>query len=238
MKSITVQEMRDLEEKAFAKGIAVLELMERAGKGCAELIEEKSQTIQSKLETRDRKSRDLQSRTLDELHSSRRSVVIFCGPANNGGDGFACARYLFEKGNTVALVVPVEPKSELARAKFQEAKNKQIKIISMDEAAFFKPDIVVDALLGIGAKLPLHGKIKEACKLINSMDAFKISIDIPSGMDADSGETDPDAVKPDATICIHAPKTGMVKAGKEKTGEVKAGIKKTGELWILDIGLT
>jgi NAD(P)H-hydrate epimerase len=97
----------------------------------------------------------------------------------------------------------------------------------MDEVSFYKPDVVVDALLGIGAKLPLRGEIKEAAKLINSYNAYKVSIDVPTGMDADTGETDLDFVKPDATIALHAVKTGMEKAGKEKTGEI----------WVLDIGL-
>lgn len=197
--------MRHLEETAFASGTKVHELMERAGAGCARMIETKT-----KPETRNRK----------------RSIIIFCGPGNNGGDGFVCARHLNQK-NEVYLVVPIDPKTDVARAKMQEAKNKQIKIISMDEAAFLKPDIIVDALLGIGAKLPLRGEIKEACRLINSMQGFKVSIDVPTGMDADSGETDPDAVVPDATIVLHAPKTGMEKAGKEKTGDI----------WVLDIGL-
>jgi NAD(P)H-hydrate epimerase len=200
MKSITVSEMRALEEEKFAKGLSIYELMERVGRDCAKLIEEKKGTG---------------NRTL-----------IFCGPGNNGGDGIVAAKYLNQK-NEVYLVISIEPKTEVARAKLQEAKNKQIKIISMDEASFYKPDIVVDALLGIGARLPLRGEIKEAAKLINSFDAYKVSIDVPTGMDADTGDVDPDFVKPDVTIALHAIKTGMENAGKEKTGEI----------WVLDIGL-
>jgi NAD(P)H-hydrate epimerase len=203
MDSISVAQMRALEEEKFASGLSIFDLMERVGRDCAKLIE-------SRLETENRK----------------RPVVIFSGPGNNGGDGIVAAKYLKGK-NEVYLVVPIEPKTDVARAKFFEAKNKQIKIISMEEASFVKPDLVVDALLGIGARLPLRGEIKKACKLINSFDAFKVSIDVPTGMDADSGETDPDFVKPDATIALHAPKTGMITAGKDKTGEIL----------VLDIGL-
>ena len=206
MRAMTVSEMRSVEEKAFASGVTVLELMERAGKECAILID-------TRLKTQDSKP-------------AKKTVIIFCGPGNNGGDGFVCAKYLNLK-NQVYLVVPVEPKTGAARAKFFEAENKQVKIIPMQEASFIKPHIIVDALLGVGAKLPLRGEIKEACRLINSMNSFKVSIDIPSGMDADIGECDPDAVVPDATICIQAPKIGEVKAGKEKTGGI----------WIADIRL-
>lgn len=200
MEPISVKEMRALEEKRFAEGLSIFDLMERVGRDCAKLTEAKQGTDNR--------------------------VLIFAGPGNNGGDGIVCAKYLKEK-NEVFLVVPIEPKTEVARAKFIEAKNKQIKIISLDEASFIKPDIIVDALLGIGAKLPLRGEIKEACKLINSKDAFKIAIDVPTGMDADTGEVDPDFVKCDATIALHLPKTGEIKAGKDKTGEI----------WVLDIGL-
>jgi ADP-dependent NAD(P)H-hydrate dehydratase / NAD(P)H-hydrate epimerase len=93
-------------------------------------------------------------------------------------------------------------------------------------------EIVVDALLGVGAKLPLKGRILDACRAINSSSGFAeppkiISIDVPTGMDADTGETDKDAVAPFATICMHAP----------KIGELHAGEGKTGKLIIADIGL-
>jgi len=198
--SITVSEMRSLEEKAFARGVTVLELMERAGKECASIIETKQGTG---------------NRTL-----------IFCGPGNNGGDGFVCARYLAAK-NEVFVVMPVELKTDTSKTNCKLALDSGIKFIGMGEAVTVRADIIIDALLGIGAKGALHGSLKEACKIINSLDSFIVSIDVPTGMDAETGECNLDAVKPNATICIHAPKTGEIKAGKNKTGE----------LWIADIGL-
>ena len=87
-------------------------------------------------------------------------------------------------------------------------------------------DVIVDALLGIGAKDGLRSPIKEACDIINSSEAVKISIDVPTGMDADTGEVDKHAVLPDATLCIHAAKKGIAKEWG-----------KSGRLWIVDIGL-
>lgn len=197
---ISVSEMRRLEEEKFAKGTTVLELMERAGRECAKLIE-------SKLGTGAR-------------------IIIFCGPGNNGGDGLVCARYLRER-NDVTVVLPIDPKTEAAKANHERAKAEGVKFGSVDETRCAPAEIVVDALLGIGAKGSLRGSIKEICVMINSRKGFKVSVDVPTGMDADSGECDPDAVKPNATICIHAPKSGEEKAGKEKTGE----------LWVADIGL-
>jgi NAD(P)H-hydrate epimerase len=196
MEPISVREMRELEEKAFSGGTSVLELMERAGKECARLIE-------SRL-------------------GKGKKIIVFCGPGNNGGDGFVCARYLAE-ANDVSLVVPIEPKTEEARANHHRAEDAGIRTVKLDEAHGEKADVVVDALLGVGAMGALRGLVKGSCSMINSMKGFKVSIDVPTGMDADTGGRDPDAVRPDATICIHAPKKGVGKAA--------------GELWIADIGL-
>ena len=194
-RSISVQEMRNLENKLFASGIHVTELMEKAGEECARAIE-------SRL-------------------GSGKEIIVFCGPGNNGGDGLVAARHLSDK-NSVKIVQIVEPKTEPAKLNFERAEG--IEFVVLPEK--IDADIVVDALLGIGASGPLRGKIKDACILINQSKAFKVSIDVQTGMDADTGETDEDAVMPDATICVHLPKTGQIKA-KEKTGE----------LWVVDIGL-
>jgi NAD(P)H-hydrate epimerase len=151
-----------------------------------------------------------------------KKIIIFCGPGNNGGDGLVAARYLAEK-NDVAVIVSSDSKTEPAKKNLEKAKKAGVKFLQEPE----KCDIIVDALLGFGFKGELRGNIKEACKIINSMKAYKVSIDIPTGIDSDSGEYDADFVKVDATICLHDAKIGAIKAGKERTGE----------LWIIDIGL-
>ncbi len=192
---ITVKEMRELEEKAFAAGITVEELMERAGKECAALIESK-------------------------LGVGKR-IVVFCGPGNNGGDGLVCARYL-KKRNAVSVILVKEPATDAAKKNLERAREAGVRTGGGCE----RIDIIIDAVLGIGARGALRGEIKEASKIINNIEGFRVSIDVPTGMDADTGECDPDAVRPDATICIHAPKAGEIRAGKEKTGD----------LWVADIG--
>ncbi len=201
MQAISRKEMRELEEKVFAKGTTVLELMECAGKECVRLIEEK-------------------------LGTGKR-ILVFCGPGNNGGDGLVCARYLC-KSNKVIVVMPLEPKTDAAKRNLQLIEKEKINIITqLRDAEKLRCDIAVDALLGIGAKGTLRGPVKNVCRFINSLETYRVSIDVPTGMDAETGSCDPDAVRADATICIHAPKTGEIKAGKEKTGE----------LWVADIGL-
>jgi NAD(P)H-hydrate epimerase len=187
MEFITPEEMYKLEEKLFAKGITIPELMEHVGKECARIIEEK--------------------------RGKGNKVLLFCGPGNNGGDGLVCARYL-AKGNDVTIVMVVEPKTEAAKLNHEMGEKAGIPIIGLEELKNPVADIVVDALLGIGSSGPLRGSIKEACSLINSMDAYKISIDVPTGAGQDDG------VKPDATIALHLPKA------------------EGGEIWLLDMGLT
>ncbi len=199
-RGITIAEMREMEEKAYSAGTTERELMERAGRGCAGIIERNT--------------------------GKDNSILVFCGPGNNGGDGLVCARYLSTKSN-VAAVVLSEPKTEISRINLERAKDAGVKIIPLEDAHSFPHTVIVDALLGIGARLPLGGRVKEACDIINSSSGFTISIDAPTGMDADTGEKDVSAVKPDATICIQEPKKGIVLGGESNTGE----------LWILDIGL-
>ncbi len=188
---ISVEEMRRLEEDAFASGVRIEDLMERAGKACAEEIEKRL--------------------------GAGKKLAIFTGPGNNGGDGFVAARYLNER-NDVVVVLVKEPKTDVARMNHQRAREAGVEFGDVEDA-----DIIVDAMLGIGARGALRGEIREACRRINQMGGFKVAIDVPTGVDADSGERDDDAVRPDATICLHDCKKGCANEG--------------GELWVVNIGL-
>lgn len=203
MKAMYVAEMRALEERAFASGETVLGLMERAGTECARLIQAK--------------------------RGAGNRMLVFCGPGNNGGDGLVCARRL-AAGNEVAVVLPAGAKTDAAKANLERAKREGVRIVGLGEAADGRWDVVVDSLLGIGARGALRSPIRGACAMINGLradGAFVVSIDVPTGMDADTGECAEGAVRPDATICIHAPKRGEAGAGREASGE----------LWVADIGL-
>jgi len=192
MEAVSVAEMKDLENKKLEEGLSIFDLMDRVGKACAKIIE-------TKLGTGNR-------------------ILIFCGPGNNGGDGYATAHYLREN-NDVRIIAVKEPKTEPAQRCCERVKD-----LIVD---YIEADIVVDAMLGFSAKLPLRGEIKRYAKKINGMNAKKIAIDIPTGIDADTGDADEDAVRVDATICLHMPKNGVIRAGK----------KVSGELWVADIGL-
>jgi ADP-dependent NAD(P)H-hydrate dehydratase / NAD(P)H-hydrate epimerase len=188
---ISIQEMRLLEERAFASGASIDSLMESAGKACAHEIEKRL--------------------------GRGKKIAVFVGAGNNGGDGLVAARYLKEK-NDVTVVIVKELKTDAARKNLERAKEANLKFADIEDA-----DIIIDAMLGIGTIGTLRGEIKETCKKINQMKGFKVAIDIPTGVDSNVGKCDEDAIKADATICLHDCKKGCEKSA--------------GELWIVDIGL-
>ncbi|MBO4649278.1 MAG: NAD(P)H-hydrate dehydratase [Lentisphaeria bacterium] len=159
-------------------------------------------------------------------------VVLLAGKGNNGGDAFVAARLLAEAGYDVSLHCTA-PESELsgdALTMFRRMPASVRDHISSElTPADLTPNTVVaDGLLGTG----FHGALREPyrtwCRLVNASGCPVAALDIPSGLDADSGEADPDAVVADITFTMAAPKTGMFSS---------EGIRHTGRLRVLDIGI-
>ncbi|MCS7144227.1 MAG: NAD(P)H-hydrate dehydratase [Archaeoglobaceae archaeon] len=140
-------------------------------------------------------------------------VAIFAGSGNNGGDGFVSARHL--KGFEVEIYLAGEPKTEIAMKNLEILKKANFKINKISEC---DAKIVVDALLGTGVVGKPRGEYEKAIEIINSMNAFKVAVDVPSGLDADTGEYEL-AVKADLTVTFHKMKPGILKA-KDLCGEV------------------
>ncbi|MHA1131157.1 MAG: NAD(P)H-hydrate dehydratase, partial [Candidatus Helarchaeota archaeon] len=152
------------------------------------------------------------------------------GTGNNGGDSFVFARHITRDCKKIQLFLIGDPN----RIRTKEAKTNWIAIQNMDfsiktrilrdssELANLRnqsADIIIDALLGTG----VHGKIREpiasAIKTINMMDGYKIAVDVPSGMNSDTGEVEDIAVKADLTITFHKIKRGLIQ-NNELTGEI------------------
>ena len=149
-------------------------------------------------------------------------VTVFAGPGNNGGDGWVVARALAERGARVFVHQASEPRSEESK----EARAQALPFVSQGES----PDsrIVVDALLGIGAKGAPRGEIAECIARIAKAregGAAVVAIDAPSGLDADSGDTT-GAVRADLTLTVGTLKRGLT---------IARGI--AGRIVVLDIGL-
>ena len=186
---ISTKEMRQLEKEAQDNGITTLQLMENAGANCAKILDE-------------------------EVLLKGKKILVFCGTGNNGGDGFCFARHTAIFGADVSVFL-VKKSSEIktneARRNFEIITNYGFEIFeeNIPEYMFQKADIIIDALLGTGAKGAPKEPYASAMEKINTSSAVKVSIDVPSGVDADTGGCLGIAVKPDITICLHDVKTGL-----------------------------
>jgi NAD(P)H-hydrate epimerase len=155
-------------------------------------------------------------------------IVVYSGPGKNGGDGMVAARHLASLGYDVSLVLvgrAEDIKEEIVAENWCTAtemhRSLQVEVISDSSVLAHRDcDVVVDALLGTGARGAPRPPILQAIRTINESKSFKVSIDIPTGVDADSGTTHGDAVKADLTVTFHKEKLGLSKARKY-VGELK-----------------
>ena len=205
---ITSREMRALELNAEYFGISRLQLMENAGHDIA---------------------LEVASRFKPETN-----VVIFCGLGGNGGDGFVAARHLASMGFKVKVVLAGKTENISSKEAFENWKALQflkenVFIQEVTDSSLIpdvNADVIVDALLGTGVKGRLKPPILQLVKKINSVNAFRVAVDVPTGIDSDTGEVLGEAVKADITVTFYKPKKGL-----ENTKEY------VGELIVKDIGL-
>ncbi|MCR4590202.1 MAG: NAD(P)H-hydrate dehydratase [Lachnospiraceae bacterium] len=170
---------------------------------------------------------------LDEkgLDPFSQKVLVVCGPGNNGGDGFATGRILLENGvETRCLSLCGEEKmSPLEREQYLSVKalDENACITSVSDIEEF--DVVVDAVFGISLNRMVEGEYADIIKEINGSGSYIISVDIPSGVDADSGQILGNAVKADETVSLGYLKPGNV---------LYPGASFNGELIKGNIGIT
>jgi NAD(P)H-hydrate epimerase len=199
--AITSRHMRALELNAEYFGVSRLQLMENAGHDVA--IE-----IASRFET-------------------DKSVAVFCGLGGNGGDGFVIARHLSSLGFKVKVILAGKGKDITDKAALQNFEALQslkdaIPIHEVYDSTLIPKitsDIVVDALLGTGAKGKLRPPALQLVKKMNAMRAFRVAVDVPTGVDSDTGEILDEAVKAHLTITFHRVKKGLEKA-RDFVGEL------------------
>ncbi len=194
----TVNALRSIEQAA-QPGLPPGELMARAGRGAA--------------------------RRIDELAGDRRvSVCIVAGPGNNGGDGFVVAHELAGRGHevTVVLLGARQPAAADALAAFLRwTESGGAVLAALPDRRY---DIVVDALFGIGLARPLQGDFLAAARWMNGHGARVVALDVPSGLDADSGAWVGGAagVLADVTVTFLGDKPGLhTGAGIDAAGRVQ-----------------
>ncbi len=182
---ISSQEMRELEENsAIPRGV----LMENAGKAVYNAIKQR-------FDLKDKK------------------ILAVCYHGNNGGDGFVAARYLCDEAETDVLFIGDESrmkKETLTNFKKIE-RNEKIQFLADDDVDFDNYDVIIDAILGIGIKGRLSREISAVIEDINNSKAYKISIDMPTGLNPDSGEVADQCINADLIVTFHDMKKGLEK---------------------------
>lgn len=169
---------------------------------------------------------------------SEKSVLIFCGKGNNGGDGLVVARRLIAVGASVKIVL-IENRNKFSKDALnnyqilQSIKSNKYEILSLN--GFLKrrkknSDIIIDSMLGTSFKGKLGSNYRKAIDFCHKQNSLKIAIDIPTGLNGETGEVAADAFGADCTITMSQPKIGFYcKRAKEFTGEIivaKIGIPK------------
>jgi NAD(P)H-hydrate epimerase len=148
-------------------------------------------------------------------------ICVVCGGGNNGGDGYVVARFAQAAGLTVNVLAVTPPESLTgdARRACDEWQASGGAVEAFSAARLEQAEVIVDAILGIGAKGELRPSARVAIDAINAVAAPVLALDVPSGLDADTGEVLGAAVEADATITFIGLKTGLLLAdGPEHAG--------------------
>lgn len=201
-KSLTVYQtaqIRELEKLASSRfGIANEVLMERAGKAAFELMMQR--------------------------YPNTKRVLIFSGAGNNGGDGFVLAQHAYNQGIHVEIIQVGDHSkhSKEAAAALSGCQHSGITINKLKDKVDVKhTDIIVDAICGIGAKDPMRDDVLKAIENINRAKVPVLSLDIPTGIHADTGMLLGAAVKASVTITFIGNKLGLLSGdGASYAGEV------------------
>lgn len=217
---VTTRQMQAMDGKTINEfGIPGLVLMENAGRGALEMLVER----------------------FDPIEDCR--VAILAGRGNNGGDGFVVGRYLMEMGVSVSFVllsrrerVSGDARTNMELAEKLLAEHPDAGFLEVPDADAFERqrerilnhDLFVDAIFGTGLNSDVRGVFKEVITALNASGQPVFSIDIPSGLDSDTGRVCGVAVKADATATFAFAKTGHI---------LYPGNMYTGDLEIIDIGI-
>jgi NAD(P)H-hydrate epimerase len=212
MKTVSAAEMRELDRRTIEDGVPGEELMRRAGQGVAEIAQ--------------------------DVLASRggKSVLLIAGTGNNGGDVFAAATLLADSDLDVEVWICGSQTQIKGDAQLHLKKMTRAGIIPKevrsenDLMPKSRPALIIDGLLGTGSKGAARGFMAPLIEWIHleAQHAAVLSIDIPSGIDADTGIAEGPAVKADITATIGLPKTGLIQP---------EAIPMVGNVEIVDIGI-
>lgn len=203
MKVCRVAEIRELDRQAMERyNISEEVLMENAGRAVCSVI-------------------------LKEFGVKNRKFVVFCGPGNKGGDGFVVARHIHSHGGDVKVFIFEKEKyGESARKNFERIKSLPIEIKELKFADDAVKDIgwadaIVDGIFGVGLSRNVEGVYRDVIRLINESGKKVFAIDIPSGINGDTGQEMGISVRADYTVTFGLPKIGnLLYPGYERCGKL------------------
>ncbi|RPF42681.1 NAD(P)H-hydrate epimerase [Thermodesulfitimonas autotrophica] len=215
MRLVTAREMREIDRRAMEEyAIPGVVLMENAGRSVADAVE----------------------RLLGGLGGKR--VVVLCGKGNNGGDGFVAARHLLQRGATPKVFLSCAPEEitgdaavnftiwqRLGQEYFQLATSGSLQLLKI---ALLQADAVVDALYGTGFRGKATGQVGRAIEAVNAAGKPVVAVDLPSGLEADTGRVNGPCIRATVTVTFGLPKIGLV---------LDPGVEYRGKLVVADISL-
>lgn len=201
--AVTAEQMREVDRIAMEEfGLGILQMMENAGRNLAENV-------------------------MDMLGGTSGEVTVLAGSGGNGGGGLCCARHLHNRGFRVWVVLSKEAAilSGAARNQLQILQSAGVQPVdpSQAEEVICRAQIVVDALIGYSLRGTPQGRAAELIDLCNQHAARVLSLDVPSGLDATTGEAPGPVVHPERTLTLALPKIGFQRV--------------PGDLYLADIGI-
>lgn len=216
MKYVSVKEMQTIERQADASGLSYAQMMENAGKGLGEIVDNACR------------------------HYINKKVIGLIGSGNNGGDTLVALAYLAQRGwETTAYIVKARPPDDELVNRLTNEGGKIIHGNNDTEYqqlhhALDRNSVLLDGILGTGFRLPLKGDIAAILDFTNryithhGKEITVIAVDCPSGVDCDSGATAPQTLKADITVTMAAIKAGLLKT---------PAFQFAGDIQVVDIGL-
>ena len=215
MKILTTSQMRQVEQDCAGIGLAPDKLMENAGKAFAEEVRGILGVVK------------------------KQPILMLIGPGNNGGDGLVAARHLHDWGAKVSLCLFGERAAD--DQNFTLVKERAIDCLSLTEdenldrlaSLLESSNAVIDALFGIGQVRPFHDTLKSMLERVSDAKRDRpslriIALDLPSGLNADTGAVDPACLYADNTVTLGFPKAGLLKT---------PGVDRAGSITVADIGI-
>ena len=215
MKIVTAEQMMRIDRECAENGLPTSVLMENAGRAVAVEV----------------------ARILGEYYTKK--IVILAGPGNNGGDGLVAARYLWDSGLEVRLYLFGKKRKDDTNLEMVLERNISCTEVSTDNdhneltIDLQDADAVLDALFGTGNNRPLEGVFRQALDKVGKAsgvnpDLHIFAVDIPSGMNANTGAVDDVCLYTDDTITLGCPKVGMYNS---------PGSERVGRITVVDIGI-